>query len=948
MTMTVRLHRGVGVLAVCVMTWAAGAAAADRITVVDDAERLGKWQGHGVRVSLSDDAASGKHALRLSGSGHVRLKQDVLKGLDVARYDRLVLRVKIPDGQVTDFGLVTRGFPQTKGIAYPRWAEYDESTPAGTWMVCSFDLRLPEWGGGRAKMVDDADQALSLLYTPGRRNTGILIDDVRLVKDPVRIAHDWVGPIRPLRVVRGPGGVRYEKKIAVRNVSARPVPVVVRFSRDSLKTFTGSVQPDKATLKPGGVGEFLVTIRVAAGLKPLEHERQTVEIVPGGDERLIQRVSMLTAAPFPSVRRAAARKAAKPGGVDALLAALAGRVRLPKHPCRWMSQSKLNAYGRWVYGGLGTAPEKFDVLTNVRTGRLESSTSLTGAVFHRWLIRAATKLGQAYAATGDRRYAAKAREIFLAYADGYGKYALDQPLTQASSRLCPGNATYVLGSVAMTPLARALRLIWHSDALSAADRGKIIDGLLYPAALEMMKIHPGMTNMQDAMNESLLHIGLLADDPNLVAEALYGSHGLRAKVNIVFDADGATPESIAAGYHHAALRPVLAQVEAVRSAGLKVQMNLNRLAKARTLMARLRMPDGRIPNRGDDAFPSGSGRADAELHGYGSMCFRHFGMTVLRSGRGRDALYVALDHRPPAVTHSHRDKLSIALYGLGEYLSADEGSLYNTDTRLQSGLPNWRRRAAWGHHALVHNTIVVDQADQQYGGAKLLYFHGAPGGYQAVAASTDNVYAGVTLERNIVMLGGVMVMVDRCLSDTSHTYDWTHHSFGKLSGPAGLKPRDRLGPKRPYSLPEDVRYGAVAGPASFTWQRKTASLRLTVLDEPGAATECATAIGWANQAYRKARQEAPFALVRRKGKRVAFVTVFEPFRGDAPTIGAIERVKVTGDDGRAVAAGDAVGLKITKGDQALYFLVSFTPGPKRCGPIRTDRRCFAAAARRKK
>lgn len=901
------------------------------------------WLGVGVSLSVSNDAASGSSALALSGVGHARLSYDRLAGVPLPNYDRLVMDVRLPGGQVADFGVVANGFPLTQGIAYPRWAKYDESTPSGPWMEYACDLRLCEWAGGSASMVDSNAAALSLVYTPGKGSPAILVDNLRLVSDPVRIAYDWLPPTAPLGVFTNPDHtVYYGKDVTVSNASGRPIRVTLGFSTNSLRLFSGTVTPPAAWLAAGTSLIFRVRIDAPTNRPPLEHELQTLELIPGGDARLTQRLDILTAAPFAPVHKPFTLGGAtvtKPSGVDAAMAAMPSPMRLPAKPCIWMSQTLQNSYGTWVQGGVRPLPEEFDCLTNVQSGAIERGTALTGGVFHRWLISVATKLSRAYVATGDIQYAWKAREIFLAYAAGYHTYALDRPLIEASSFLAPNNSTYVLGTVIMTPMTRSLDLIWDSGVLSDPDKRTIIDGFLYPAALEMMKINPGMSNMQDAMNEALFNAGLLADDPNLVALALYGSHGLEAKINMVFDEDGATPESIALNYHDAALTPVLSQVQSVTNSGLDVDLNFARLEKAKKLMSLLRMPDGRVPNRGDCPYPSGS--PNSELYTYGSTSFVHFGMTLLREGRDSNALYVALDHRPPAVSHSHHDKLSIALYGKGELLGVDDGSLYNMDVSQQQSQTNWSRRSAWGTHALVHNTITVDTNDQQFAGGTLLYYHGATGGYQAVAASTDNAYLGVTLERSIVVLSGVVVMVDRCLSSMPHTYDWTHHSFGVLTAPTGLTARAQLGAASPYSLPESVRMGAPAEPAEFTWQRASASLRLTVLPEAGTTSEYATATGWANQAYRLARQDAPFVLVRRQGAQQRFVTVMEPFKGAQPSVTAIARVPVTAA-GQAVPDADAVGLRIDRAASApLYFLVSFAPGQKQCGPIDSAERCVA-------
>lgn len=905
--------------------------AAEPVHMLDSMDRPGQWVGQGIAAAAAKDCVEGKGALLLTGSGSLQLRHDVLSQADLERYDRLVMDVKIVAGQVTEFGIVVNGFPHTKGFrGLPRWAEYDESTPAGAWYEASFDLRFCEWPGGNAKMVDAKSPALSLVYTPGRGNRGVLVDHVRLVSDPVRIGYDWVKPVRPLRVVRQAGKVHFEKEIELIGAPNRSVPVELRFGRNCLQKFKGKIEPARVELGPGQ--RQTVTVRIEPGpkLAPLANEVQVVEIVPDGDERLVQRVKILTAAPFPAVKhpftsapKQAVRNPKRLLGLD-----LPGS--LPEHPCVWMGQSSLNTWTPRTAG--------FDQLKDPKTEEIIERTRITSGIWHRRLIGTARSLGYAYQATKDLAYAQKAREIYLTYAREYHKYPLVTPVTQASSYLSPGNATYILGTVVMTPMTRGLDQIWDSGALSQADKQLIIDGLFMPAALEMMKINPGMTNMQDAMNEAIFNMGLLANDPNLLATALFGSHGLGAKINSVFDEDGATPESVAPNYHGAALGPVLAQVESVRNVGLELDFGFERLEKAKTLMQKLRMPDGRVPNRGDSGFPGG--RVDAALAEYGSMSFAHYGMTVLRQGEGRDALYVALDHRPPAVTHSHHDKLGIIFYGQGHDFAVDEGSLYNNDNSRQQGLPNWRTRSAWHGHSLVHNTITVDQTNQAFAGGKRLYYHDAEGEYQAVAASTANAYPGVVLERNIILFGDLMVMVDRCLSDTERTYDWVHHSFGELTGPKGLEPRDKLGDKPPYSLPEKVRWGRVDEAAHFTWKREQAAMRLTVLPEAGAASEYATAIGWANKAWRVARQEAPLVLARRRGQEVHFVTVFEPFKGDAPSVQRIERADVSAA-GKPVGPEAAVGLRLVRADETLHYLFSFTPGEKSCGPIKTADRLHA-------
>ena len=913
------------------------------VHMLDNMDQSNQWQPAGdIAVSISTTATQGAGSLKLEGSGELRLKPQAFAGLNVGDYDRIVMDVQIIDGHVTDIGMVTQGFPQTADVKYPRWAKFDESTPSGQWIEWSADLSLYEWPGGNEKMVDEARPALSLVYVPGKNNTGILIDNVRLIKDPVRLGYDWIDPVSPLIIKQRTPAAIYERPVRVENTSSENTHVAVRFSGDSMQKFKGSVSPASFTLKPGETKTAIATIEIPAGTPALTYELQTIEIIPNSDPRLIQRQPLMTAAPFPKVKHPFTIDPAKikaPRDADAILSMLPNPVVLPAHPSRWISQSTINTYFHWKTGNEGYSFAGFDRLKNNATGEIIEKDDKTGPVFHRWYVaKAAPTLAAAYQTTKDEKYAQAVRDIALAYAREYHKYELTQPVNEASSYLSPNNATYTLGTVMMSPITGALDLVWESKAFTDEVKQEINHGFLMPAVLEMQKINPGMTNMQDAMSNAMFNIGLLVNDPNIVAHTLWGDHGLNAKINAVFDEDGGTPESVSPGYHNAALSPVLAQVESLKNAGLQVDLAFDRLEKAKTLMGKLAMPDGRIPNRGDSGFPAGRSAPPAEL---GSVSFPSYGVTVLREGEGKDGLYIAMDHRPPALTHSHKDKLAITLYGQGEYLGVDEGSLYNTDATKQQGDTDWGVRSAWGTETLVHNTITVDEESQSFGGGHRIYYHGVKGEYQAVAAYTDNVYEGVVLERNIVMLDGVIVMVDRAMSDRPRTYDWTHHSFGDLSvTPSSImKSVAKLGGHSPYDKPANPQWGDASSQVEYIWKRDNASLRMISLPQSGVATQAGSAIGWANKAYQQARMPAPFAIVRRKTDKATFVTVFEPFKKRSK-ITAVETIPVRAG-GKTVIPDDAVAVHLTTTDGSLTFLVSFTEGVKTAGPIQTAERCFA-------
>jgi len=458
-----------------------------------------------------------------------------------------------------------------------------------------------------------------------------------------------------------------------------------------------------------------------------------------------------------------------------------------------------------------------------------------------------------------------------------------QPISEASSYLCPNGATYIQASVVMGPLMKALNKVWHSQSFTAENRVTVREGFVLPRVLESAKINPGMTNMQDEINQFVFYAGVTCEDPNLLALAILGSHGLQKKIDLCFSPDGSTEESIAAGYHNVVVRVVSNTVAAVQAANLPIPLDLTRLEKARELQRYLAMPDGMLPNRGDAGAPVRMMKPE-QTTDLKSVTFDYFGMTVLRHGTGDNTVYVALDHRPASTTHSHHDKLGIILYGNGHCFGVDDGSLYNIDPGTSNQVDNWAKRGKWGYHSLVHNTVTVDEKNQLIASGHRLYFQDDPD-LKAVGAYTTGIASDVGFERHIAVIDNTVVMVDRLLSPRERTYDLAHHAFGTITTDLDMKPVDQLGPDDIYTLPENVLKGQVAPGkrATVTWTLDHAQMQYMVLNVNASPLELHTAVAWANVKYRLVRQEAPMLMVRSRAKKTVFVSVMS-FSGEPPGV----------------------------------------------------------------
>jgi hypothetical protein len=845
------------------------------------------WKTDGLKARFENGV------LTLVGAGSLRLKAGVLTPENVAPFSRLLVDYFIEGGPVSDLGLVVKGFPQLGGQAGPRWGVVDMAWPTGRWVTCSYDLGFCEWMGGADAIFDPGAAALTFIHTPGSLTTAVRMRNPTFVRDAFRIKFDWVKPFEPLVPESNPDGtMRYTKTFTVESLSDKPV--VIEASLDgSAPAFQPAIEPARFELPPHGRTSVTFTARSSVGMKPLQHDRVQVWFREPGKPESGQVRSFLLAAPAaPSGSRMAKPAMPYQPSVDG---AMKRELRMPPGPAVWMGQSDLNRFAQMQ-------EIAFDTFKDRATGEVITGTPHSSGALHRQIVDEIQCLAAAYACTGNKAYAKKVRDWFVLYAEKANDYPLALPLVEASSALCPNNATYVQASVIVGPMMKALFWVWPSDVFSPEDRRLIHRQFILVRAMESMKIHPGMTNMQDEINNMLFFAGLTTGDPNLIAEGLFGDHGVQAKIEKSFAPDGSTEESIAANYHGVVVGLVSTLVDAVLNAGIETDLNFDRLEKARRLLALLTMPDGRIPNRGDSPAPAGS-VPDADR--LPSLTFDEFGMSVLREGRGSNAVYVALDHRPPATTHSHPDKLSLILFGAGHVFGCDEGSLYNIDAGTSANVPDWPKRSAWGSHSLCHNTITVDRKSQHLGGGHRLYFQGDTDPVRAVGAWTDDVFDGVRFERHLALWNGILVVVDRLSSPAEHTYDLTHHSFGTVTSDVPMQPVASLGPEPMYNVPVDVKRGVVKsrGGGTVSWDQEGARMHYQVINVETQPLVLYTATGWANVGYQNVRQPAPFLMARQQGMNALFVSVVS--FGVAPVkVGAVhvhpDQVEVRLPDGLIV------------------------------------------------
>ena len=519
----------------------------------------------------------------------------------------------------------------------------------------------------------------------------------------------------------------------------------------------------------------------------------------------------------------------------------------------------------------------------------------------RWLIHnrlavAAFDLGLTYAIEGDERYAEKAAEILIKYADAYpGPHTGHAQGGIMYQSLCE--------SVWSIPLAGAYDFIHDSSALSDADKANIEGKLFKPMA-------QGLVNMGIPGNWGSWHlsavgvIGYAIRDQELVD---YAVKSFKSQIANQLGEDGLWPESVHC-YHFYPLGAFLYLAEAAIHNGTdlyhweaKPPTDRGRLGKSLESMFFAPMgymyPDLRLPAINDGWFNSfmplsqyelayarygdpelawvvKEGYATRKLHRDGlwaflqgktldgyekpelqSINFPVLGIAILRSPSGN---MMTFDYGP-FMGHGQPDKMGITLFANGSLMAADYGTPGYGSASMH-----------WYSSTMAHNTVVVDGKGQARTNERRLTHFDTGSIFEVAEAESEQAYPGVLHKRTVMRVGENFIVIDRLKSKEKHTYDWFFRSEGKLE--FGGKAADKqLG----YAYVEEKSQLATDVPWKARWDLGGKGLDLFMLDaHPSLITsaEC--------PAETTARK-VPLLIVRKEGKEAVFVAVLAPFEGDS-------------------------------------------------------------------
>ncbi|MGC8784709.1 MAG: heparinase II/III domain-containing protein [Armatimonadota bacterium] len=499
-------------------------------------------------------------------------------------------------------------------------------------------------------------------------------------------------------------------------------------------------------------------------------------------------------------------------------------------------------------------------------------------------------LGILYQVTGDARYARKAAEIALQYAQHYTSYPLHT--IRGEARIGGGKVgpQTLDEAVWLIPMAQGVDLIWQT--LSPSDHDLLAQNLFLPAAREVILPHQlGVHNIQCWKNSAVGLVGLLLEEEELIQQAIHHpERGYWTQVRKGVTADGMWWEG-AWGYHFYTLSALWHLTEAARHCGIDLygeelkrmydapfrfatpglllpafndstEVNLRAQAPAYELAyARYKNPLYvqllATSNREND-YALWFGVESLPKPGairWRSANYPTSGYAILAKGRGDSATWLCLKYGPHGGGHGHPDKLHLEIHAGGAPVAADPGM-------ARYGVPI---HANWYRTTLAHNTLVVDESDQQPTEGKCLQF-GSANGVDFVVASAGAIYPDVRFVRAVALLSeAVIVVLDSVRCEGTRLLDVAFHlqgSWEHLPGGTNWQPPA----KRGYSYLSEPTIRPVEGATTLSIRRSGGNT-LTATLASDAPFELITALG----VGKHSQDRVPMLLLRRKGNTLRAV-----------------------------------------------------------------------------
>jgi len=683
---------------------------------------------------------------------------------------------------------------------------------------------------------------------------------------------------------------------------------------------------------------ILLAAVCAEGATPAEHP--SLLLTAKGVEILRKRI-----AEFPPAR---ARFESLRQSVDK---AMEHPVELPPRGANWYHWYVCPRHGNRLTTGKQTGPWTWEHICPVDREVLRGDPSrpstdydgcrLAGA--HSALAEQIRDAGLLYQITGEARYAARAREVLLAYAERYARYPLHNINNEPKLGGGRVGSQTLDESVWLIPVCQGADMIWPT--LTNEQRALIAEKLLLPAACEVIMPHKmGVHNIQCWKNSAVGLVGFLLRREDLIKHAIDDpASGYRRQLAGGVLAEGAWWEG-AWGYHFYTLSALWPLAEAASNNG--VDLYLPELKKMFDAPLKFVMPNMRLPNFSDTTEVDLPGRAplyelayarwkDAEYVPLLAASKRddamamYFGVYPLPTAQPRarssanypgigqailtrapkdaatdpqQATWLCMKYGPHGGGHGHPDKLSFILYAAGEVVSPDPGI-------TSYGSPYHQN---WYKTSLAHNTLVVDEENQRPATGKCLAF-GSAEGIDYVMADAGEIYPGVRFVRSAALIDAdTVVVIDQVRAKSKRTLDIAYHQRGQWV--ALQEGTQYTPPRKPgYQCMTDATVREVADNIILRTKLRDGRTASVIL-MGGQPTQVITGMGiGASTADR-----VPMVVFRRSSATTAFVWAVSL---SGQTI-ALQGLKVRLPDGAAPDPAGCTGVEVTSAGRTIRLLAN--------------------------
>jgi hypothetical protein len=553
---------------------------------------------------------------------------------------------------------------------------------------------------------------------------------------------------------------------------------------------------------------------------------------------------------------------------------------------------------------------------------------------HQRLSRDLSACAWAFALTGDEKYARRAREILVGYAERYAKYPyhsanmgkLTDPPSKSGGHVFEQTLTEASW---IGPVCEAYDLVRQSKAFSRDDHRAIREDFLLKVYENIAKHKTGKSNWQTYHNAAFMMIGGVLHRADLVRTALEDpQNGFYFQMRVSVLPGGMWYEN-SWGYHFYTLGAVEQIVETARRLGIDLY-STPQLKEMYTVALAYRMADGTLPRFGDATTTRVPGsRYEAAYHYWREPAFLALlpqpptwdsvllgrkekpteeasaFTSTLQTGAGHALLRAgastaALTFGPFGGFHGHFDKLSFVYFNQGKELAYDPGRARSQAYRLPVH-KNWYRATT------SHNTVLVDRVSQEGAEGQCELFVATPA-LSAVAAHTDAAYPGILHRRLLVLRPGFLIVADvlTATDGKRHTFDWLYHNRGeRISSPAATQ--EAAPPKgQGFEYLQNVRRGNTDGPIHSTVAMGADRVNIVVNGESGTEVLVGTGVG------ESVLDRVPLLCVTREGAGALFASVIDP-TGKSETEEA-EKVEIQKHE----TSGYLIRVQLRTGGEELY------------------------------